>query len=292
MVGLAYLPDIASLTLRLLGVGPGRAIGHSLVFALAAACVLAPWLRALGNSSTTRAFWLLLLSVLAHDLLDLLQSTDRMPLWPFSHREMGFESGLIPERSLGEAAVFGPLFIAFLALWRRRSTKSTAAERPLGTGVVVGWAAAATLLVVAALVHKVRDSRDDRHHVAATLLEQGRPSEALLILERPEGWLRGTKPGRSDYLKAEAYLMTGERAKAERHYLLSLAADPDYFWALADLAAFYASSELPLAERERRVAPYLERLRRDFPRHRALPRTLERVARKLAESPAAGANGG
>jgi hypothetical protein len=39
-----------------------------------------------------------------------------------------------------------------------------------------------------------------------------------------------------------------------KHYLRAYQADPSYFWTVADLAVFYASSDEPLEVRRRRVA--------------------------------------
>ena len=62
-----------------------------------------------------------------------------------------------------------------------------------------------------------------------------------------------------------------------------------YFWAVADLALFYASSDEPVAVRRRLAAPYLSRLQTEFPGHPALSEMLTRVERKLAAPPLGGA---
>jgi membrane-bound metal-dependent hydrolase YbcI (DUF457 family) len=292
MVGLAYLPDIASFVLRFAGLEQGRVVGHSLLFAVVSSVVAAPALVALGAPSLLRGWLVALLSVLCHDLLDLLQSTDRMPLWPFSHKVMGFASGLIPGRSLAEAAIFGPLFLVFLIVWGSRGIERLRTADPAARRrFAAGWMAASALMLVAAVVHKARDMYTDRYEVAARLLEQRRPEEALKALEQPEDWLSNSRPGRADYLRAEAHRLMGDRATAEKYYLSSYATDPDSFWTVADLAGFYASSDLPAEERERLVAPYLARLQRDFRHNRHLPRVLARIARHLAAAPRTGSGG-
>jgi hypothetical protein len=105
---------------------------------------------------------------------------------------------------------------------------------------------------------------------------------ALEVLARAEPWPSTTKPGRIDYVRAEAYAGMGDRRRAETYYLRAYRADPTYFWTVADLALFYASSGGPVAERRRLVAPYLNRLRSEFVGHPALPEILARVERKLA----------
>jgi hypothetical protein len=81
----------------------------------------------------------------------------------------------------------------------------------------------------------------------------------------------------------------GDRPRAEAYYLRAYLADPTYFWAVADLALFYASSGEPIAERRRLAAPYLNRLRTEFAGHPGLPEILARVERKLAGTQSGGA---
>jgi hypothetical protein len=85
-------------------------------------------------------------------------------------------------------------------------------------------------------------------------------------------------------VRAEAYAGMGDRGRAEIYYLRAYRADRTYFWAVADLALFYASSEEPVEERRRLAAPYLSRLRTEFVGHPALPAILSRVEQKLAVS--------
>jgi tetratricopeptide (TPR) repeat protein len=114
------------------------------------------------------------------------------------------------------------------------------------------------------------------------LVEQRAYQVALEVLARAERWPSTTKPGRIDYVRAEAYAGMGDRRRAEMYYLRADRADPTYFWTVADLTIFYASSSDPIAERRRLVAPYLNRLRSEFEGHPALPKVLSRVERKLA----------
>ena len=51
---------------------------------------------------------------------------------------------------------------------------------------------------------------------------------------------------------------------------------------VADLAVFYSSSDKPASERRRLAEPYIRRLRNEFSHHRAQPRMLARIERKLA----------
>lgn len=91
-------------------------------------------------------------------------------------------------------------------------------------------------------------------------------------------------------MRAEAYAGMGDRRRAEVYYLRAYRADRMYFWAVADLALFYASSDAPEAERRRLAAPYLSRLRSEFAGHPALPEILARVQRKLTARRPGGAS--
>jgi hypothetical protein len=85
-----------------------------------------------------------------------------------------------------------------------------------------------------------------------------------------------------ELFRGEAYAGAGDRrVRAEQSFLRSIEADPAFFWAVAGMADLYASSDRPLDERQRQVAPYLARLRQDFAGHPALPRVLARIERKL-----------
>jgi tetratricopeptide (TPR) repeat protein len=279
LVGLAYLPDIAGELLALAGVAQARLVGHSVIFGAIAAGAITPALSALGSVSLLRAALITFGSILGHDLLDLLQATDRMPLWPWSERLVGIRSGLIPGRSLTEAAVFAPLLGLVLLLRWSRGRRAPRQRRR----AAAGWALTAALAFFAVVVHKVRDLREDKYEAAARSVRQQRYAETLELLEQAGRWPRTSRPERSDYLRAEAYAGLGDHGRAERYYLRAYAADPTYFWVVVDLAELYASSQRPADARRRLAAPYLARLRRDFPEQPELPRVLARIERKLAE---------
>src|SRR5574341_2227996 len=75
MVGLAYLPDIATQLLAFTGWSEARAASHSVFFTLLAAAALALPLARTFSVPTVRFFLVTFASVLLHDLLDLAQST-------------------------------------------------------------------------------------------------------------------------------------------------------------------------------------------------------------------------
>jgi hypothetical protein len=289
VVTLAYLPDIVAQLGVIAGWSDGRLLGHSILFAVAVSPVIAVVLMWLARISVIRAFVTALVSLLVHDVLDLAQATDRAPWWPLSDRHVGFELGLIPTDLLREAVVFGGLLLAFLALRHaayRWAGQSAANPRISGEGPVrLVWLGRAFILAVvsaAAVTHLLRDARDSQLEAGRALVEQRAYQAALEVLARAELWPSTTKPGRIDYVRAEAYAGMGDRRRAEAYYLRAYLTDPTYFWAVADLALFYASSDEPVAQRRRLVAPYLTRLRSEFAGHSALPQVLARVERQLA----------
>jgi hypothetical protein len=105
---------------------------------------------------------------------------------------------------------------------------------------------------------------------------------ALATLNLAERWPSTAKPGRIDYLRAWTYEQLKDRKRAEFYYLRSYHADPSYFWTVADLVLFYASSAGPELDRRRAAAPYLSRLREDFSNHQQLHEVLNQVDQRFA----------
>jgi tetratricopeptide (TPR) repeat protein len=231
-------------------------------------------------------------TILGHDLLDILQATDRAPFWPWSTQTPHIGIQLLPERSLSEGMLFLFLFAAF-ALWRIRSGRSlgwlvggrprpSTASPVLSLGLV--WSARAIILAIvlaAVATHAVRGRRERQANLAGQLLRQGRYAEALLAADAADHWPRVGKPGRIDLIRGETHEALGEAEVAERFFLRAYEEDPTNFWAVADLAEFYAARNAPAAERRRLVQPYADELRRRFSRHERLGDVLARVDRKL-----------
>jgi hypothetical protein len=190
---------------------------------------------------------------------------------------------------LREAALFGGLLVGFFALrylahrWVGRRTVSETGESTEPAWIVwLGRAFIGAVVVAAVVTHSLRDAREAQLETARDLVGHGQFQAGLEALARAEPWPSSSKPGRIDYVRAEAYAGMGDRRHAEAHYLRAYQADRTYFWTVADLALFYASSDESLAERRRLAAPYLSRLRAVFAGHPALPHILSRVQRKLA----------
>jgi hypothetical protein len=282
VVVLAYLPDLVTQLGLLAGLAPARAVGHSALVALALAAAVAAVAATIGQVSPARLFAVTLGSALLHDLLDVAQSTDRMPWWPLSARALELPA-IIPEDARHETILFAALFAAFLlvrAAWRRgraATAPPVAAPSRLATVLVV------SMVALAAGTHYLRDVREQQLESARGLLEQGRFAEARARLEAAERWPATAKPGRILHLRGEAWRGLGDPRRAERDYLASYEADPHFFWLVADLAMLYASADgQPAAERRRRVEPYLARLRQEFAAEPARAAILARIERALA----------
>ncbi|MET0556845.1 MAG: metal-dependent hydrolase [Vicinamibacteria bacterium] len=282
VVAAAYLPDAVAQAGLLAGWADAPRAGHSLLLALAAIPLLAAAVSAAGAFSYARGLVVAGVTLGLHDALDLLQSTDRQPLWPFSDRPFALDRPLLPESALGEAAVFGACFLLYLAVSRRWRRPRAVVRGPLGR---LGWAgriATGALVLLAVATHGLRGMRERQLSAARAAIEHGDVQAGLRALDDAERWPSTARAGRVDYLRGEAHAARGERALAEAHYLRSRRADPAYFWSLADLALFYARGPEPADERARRVVPLLDRLRAEHPRHGALPRVLAQAERALA----------
>lgn len=279
---LAYLPDISAQSLHAAGVADVSRLTHSIGFA-AISAPIAGWLIArLGLARPRFATLVALASVLLHVLLDLLQGTDRAVLWPFSSRGINLGVAVLPSSLQGELVVAGTVVGAVVLAARARGIRVVPSRLGVLPVVCVG-----VVLALAVTTHVMRDRRELQLRYAKWLAEgQHSYARALEVLDAAERWPSPAKPGRIDYLRAECLERLGERRRAEQHYLKSYAADPTYFWVVADLAIFYASGPSPEAARRLAAAPYVERLTRDFSKHPELTRTLDRVRRHLASPPA------
>ncbi len=281
-VALAYLPDVAGQLLALAGWAGARAFSHSLLFVAAVASGVALGLFRLRFAPLPRALALSLGSLLGHLLLDLLQATDRTPLWPFSSWRASVP--LLPADPLAELGLFGACFLVFLACRRGREDPPRAGA-PERRRVVSrsAWAsgAAAVLLVLGALgTHGLRATREAQLYEAHRLLAARDYRGVLRAVAQAARWPSTAKAGRLDYLRGAAWEGLGDRRLAETHYLLSYVADPDYFWCVADLALFYMRSASP-QERRRMSNPYLARLQNDFRGHPEQAEYAGRIQRQL-----------
>jgi membrane-bound metal-dependent hydrolase YbcI (DUF457 family) len=294
-VGLSYLPDIVAQIAFLAGSTHARVITHSILFAIIASAVIGSGLSLIIDFSYLRLFFISLISTLIHDLLDLVQATDRIPFWPFSNHTVSFNLNLLPTNPYRELICFGLFLLFFLILYRILSPFKTQKEiiNP-GQKRSPLWAIRAsrilitTIILVAAITHYLREIREQELEKARILLEQQSYRDTLNTLDLAGQWPSTAKPGRIDYLRAEAFQGMGDRRHAEEYYLRAYRIDPWYFWVVADLAIFYASSDLPIEERRRQTMPYLFRLKNDFASHKDFQTVLLRIERKLVTTTRSG----
>jgi hypothetical protein len=222
-------------------------------------------------------------ALLGKDVRDLLQATDRAPLWPLLREPMGLGLRILPVGGIQEVAWFGAAFLVLLACLARRGHRLVLWRR--GKKAWTARAVVAAVLAAAVLTHFLRTAREHDLERARQSAARRDWTGALAAADSANHWPFAAHPGRIEYVRAEAHQGLGMREVAEREYAASLAADPAYFWALADLAVCVASADTPREERRRRVAPYINKLRTGFGKHPQLGATLDRIDRALQRSP-------
>jgi len=261
-------------------------MSHSVLFAIIASVIIALLLSKAASISFGPGFSISLFSILLHDLLDLAQSTDRLPLWPVTNRQIGIH--IIPTDPFLELLLFGSIFVSFLMtryliIRSRMKGENDLSEPRIPVRLV--WFGRIVIIVImlsAAGTHYLRDVREHQLNDARFFLKQKDYLGILKKTGQAKRWPSTAKPGRIDYLKALAYEGLGNRQQAEQYYLRSYRADPGYFWCVVDLAMFYATAPVPVPERRRLIAPYLKRLQSEFSGRKKLAGYLRKIERKLA----------
>ena len=284
LVGLAYLPDIVGHGSTFLGFRDARMVSHSILFAVLSAAALAPLLARFVGIGGGRATALVFGSVVGHDLLDLLQGSDRVLGWPFVDHRVRLRLSVIPENAVHEALWFAAAFLVYLVALAAigRAPRWTAWGRG---GAWRGGAFAALILLAAVGSHVSKTLRDREVDRVEDLLRSREYAEALRRLERLKLWPTLRRSSEVERLAARALVGLGDRAGAEARLLAAERADPDDYRTVADLALFYASSDAPAEERRARAAPYQDRIETEFARRRDADRVLARIAACLAASP-------
>jgi membrane-bound metal-dependent hydrolase YbcI (DUF457 family) len=108
VVGASYLPDIATQSLSVVPFEGSRLLAHSIWFAGSAglmAGLLAPFLGVPRRVLAGTVF----LCIVLHDLMDVVQATDRMPFWPVSTWVPPFTLELLPSTLSGETLMWSPV---------------------------------------------------------------------------------------------------------------------------------------------------------------------------------------
>ena len=288
LVILSYLPDIVSQCCLFFDWYDGRKLGHSLLFAL----LISPAAGFILNHQTSftkkQCFLLAFATILLHDLLDILQSTDRQPLWPFDSSLVGNGITIIPHDPTKEALLFGLIYCLVLAwyLYRRRGKKLghnndqiPAFQQKWSERILIG-----SIILIALTTYHLRIQRVRLFHQAVPFLHQQRYSELLNMLDKVDKWPRIAKPGRIDYFRGVAYWKQHRIKIAEKYLLQSYARDHNFFWCVADLALIYASSDQPQLQRASLAAPYIHQLQTQFSRHRDYSNYMKKINKHLATS--------
>jgi membrane-bound metal-dependent hydrolase YbcI (DUF457 family) len=287
VVAVAYFPDLVKQIGLIVGIRRAGLIGHSLVVAVVAGALIGAVWAKVSRASFVRLVVVSIGSILVHDALDIVQNSDRAPFWPWSMHTIGPERPLLPIRTISEGMLFLALFAAFLA-WRlgsRRSLQALTIDPSRIRSTRLAWTARAlvvALVVAAAATQALRASRGRQLNRAYRLMAEARYADAIAAANVADRWPWPTRPGRLDVLRGEAYEALGDALLAERHYLRAYDEDPTNFWAVADLAEFYASCAAPAGRNRRsRAQAYVDELRHTFPRHERLDEVLARVDRRL-----------
>lgn len=277
IVALSYVPDLLTQAGVWFDLSFAQAAGHS----LPVACVLGAamgiiWSRLTGTSRG-RAIALAATVILLHDALDLLQDVERMPLWPFSMRQVGVDWLMWTDRLAGEAIAFGLPFAAYQA-WRLATKRPWLGADPASGAAhgIAGVFICGVLVVTTGLV-QLRETRDAQMRRGEDLLREGRFDAALASAAAAERW--PATRGRADLLRGRIYLRMGEDDRAAEMFLRAHRRTPG-FWTTAALAEFHASHG-PVETRRARAAPFIDALRARFAAHDRFPDVMDRIDRNL-----------
>lgn len=288
MVALAYLPDISDQMVLLLGWGYRPSISHSLMFlAISSAVVGIPLARTM-RSRYRRGMGVVLFSVAAHLALDVMQSPKRTPFWPFRHDAIRVGGGVLPIEIVWEGLLFGAMFGVFMAVrFVLRGIRGPGiAVRPAATTAAMTWCGRAVvglLMSLAVVTHLLKHARAKDLQRAKTMNVSGEFHSALAMLDRADRWPAPFSPGQVDFWRARVWRSLGDRKRTEDYLLRSLEDAPGYYYTIANLAVFYASSDDPVEDRRRRVRPYVVRLRTYCAGHPKLGRLRRRLEHWLGE---------
>ncbi len=282
LVTLAYVPDILAYLMLMAGRPGTTYVTHSLVLAVALSVPGAWAVSRMTGVSRLAGFMYAAGSIGLHDFLDVLESTDRMPFWPFSTWR---PHGVLMSAAWNARVPLIVVTICVVAamaswIWRSRRIYQIRPGRDWRDLMFI------VLVIVAAVgTNDLRAERNTAVRRARLLLERGDYRGALTLCDAAEPWPSQARAGRIDHLRGDAWLGLGDVGQAEQYYLRSYRADPSYIWTVADLAELYASEEGSPAERQRRAQRWMHLLQSRFAAHPAMPALLTRAEQALIVPP-------
>lgn len=286
LIALAYLPDIVSQVLLLLNWHNGRTFGHSLLFAVIAAIPAGILLCRQTPFTLKQSVALGFSSILLHDILDILQSTDRQPFWPFSTATVGTDFSYIPTNPTKEALIFASIYCLILGYYflrHKRVPLPPQTSKPYSTTQVwIGRLLIFSIVLSAVATHHLRSQRLREFQQTRPYLKQHKYKELFQTLDTVDKWPKITHAGRTDYFRGEAYLQQHKLDLAETYFLKSYAQDNNFFWCVANLALTYALSDRTQEKRVTLSAPYLFQLQTQFSRHREYPNYMRKIQHNLS----------
>jgi hypothetical protein len=292
LIFLNYLPDIIAQINSLLGLRGTETASHSVVSGVLYSLIIAPVLMVLAKLSFCRAFLISLCSILVHDLLDLLQAPERLFLWPFSPWRPSPEYTMTHMSARDEIIVFGFIYIAALIIYITCFYKHNSQPHHAKTTQqqCIMWFARILLISIlmsAGATQYLRKVRVETFNQAKAVLGTTKNyTLGLALIEEAGRWPYGASFAWIDYFKAKAYWGLGDRNKAEQYYHRSLDENPWNFWCVGDVAILYASSNEQLADRRRRVFPYIKLLVENFSGHPSLHGYLKKIEDALGRNQA------
>ncbi len=288
LVTLAYLPDIGSQLFLFLDWHHGRNFGHSLLFSVLAAIPAGFILRRQTPFTLRNSLVLAFTSIVLHDILDILQSTDRQPFWPFYTTIIGDTFTCIPTDPIKEAILFAAFYCIVLSysLFRRKRAPSYPENRKskLWKQLWTSRLLIAIIIVSAVASHHLRSQRLQEFKKILPYLKQQKYSELLQVLDKVDKWPRIAKAGRIDYYRGVAYMKQQKTELAEKYLLRSYSQDQNFFWCIADLALVYASSDRSQQIRASLAAPYIYQLETRFCTHADYLKNMNKIQHHLSAS--------
>jgi hypothetical protein len=283
-VALGYVPDAAAAALSPFVPTDPLLASHSIPLGMLAGIAVGIAGFVVTRRSPALLISLGLMSIVGHDVLDLLQATDRAPFWPLTIQGPGASLAWIPDRISGELAVLGPPFLCWAA-WRfsTGAARREARERTATATATVTWTARGLVLLLVltpVAAYYTRRTAEREVLAAQRMLRDGRFEDALRAADSADRWAWIVRRGRTDLVRGEVYEALGDEGRAESHYRRAYELDRNNFWAVADLAEFHASHGDP-ATRRRRSMVFLAELRARFTNNPALEKVRADVETKL-----------